>query len=107
VRQAISVFKNAAAHERTLRRFEIGPGGLRVGPVLKDFHGVLTGVPTYHGAAPADWQISHGSAHPDLRAHRTGRAAGRAVLALAAIDSHVCATLAELGQELERAPAPC
>ncbi len=52
VRQAISVFKKrGSVHERTLRRFELGPGGLRVGPVLKDFHGVLTGVPTYHGTA--------------------------------------------------------
>jgi circadian clock protein KaiC len=51
VRQAISVFKKrGSAHERTLRRFEISATGLRVGPVLKDFHGVLTGVPTYHGA---------------------------------------------------------
>jgi len=51
VRQAISVFKKrGSAHERTIRRFEIGTDGLRVGPVLKDFHGVLTGVPTYHGA---------------------------------------------------------
>ncbi|MYM75247.1 AAA family ATPase [Duganella sp. FT134W] len=52
VRQAISVFKKrGSTHERTLRRFEIGPTGLHVGPVLKDFHGVLTGVPTYHGPA--------------------------------------------------------
>lgn len=52
VRQAISVFKKrGSAHERTLRRFEITASGLRVGPVLKDFHGVLTGVPTYHGDA--------------------------------------------------------
>ncbi|MRW87555.1 AAA family ATPase [Pseudoduganella sp. FT26W] len=50
VRQAISVFKKrGSAHERTLRRFELCKDGLRVGPVLKEFHGVLTGVPTYHG----------------------------------------------------------
>lgn len=50
VRQAISVFKKrGSAHERTLRRFEVSPGGLKVGPVLNEFHGVLTGVPTYHG----------------------------------------------------------
>jgi circadian clock protein KaiC len=49
--QAISVFKKrGSAHERTLRRFELSSSGLRVGPVLKDFHGVLTGVPTYHGS---------------------------------------------------------
>lgn len=54
VRQAISVFKKrGSAHERTLRRFEVGVGGLRVGPVLNDFHGVLTGVPSYHGGAAA------------------------------------------------------
>jgi circadian clock protein KaiC len=54
VRQAISVFKKrGSAHERTLRRFEIGPGGLLVGEVLKDFHGVLTGVPTYHNGSAA------------------------------------------------------
>jgi len=48
VQQAISVFKKrGSTHERTLRRFEVGAGGLRVGAVLRDFHGVLTGVPTY------------------------------------------------------------
>jgi circadian clock protein KaiC len=51
VQQAISVFKKrGSAHERTLRRFEVGASGLRVGKVLKDLHGVLTGVPTYHGS---------------------------------------------------------
>lgn len=50
VRQAISVFKKrGSAHERTIRRFQIGGGGIEVGPVLKDFHGILTGVPTYDG----------------------------------------------------------
>ncbi|MYM66224.1 AAA family ATPase [Pseudoduganella sp. FT55W] len=55
VRQAISVFKKrGSAHERTIRRFIIGAGGLAVGPVLKDFHGVLTGVPTFSGDADRD-----------------------------------------------------
>ncbi|MHA4867047.1 ATPase domain-containing protein [Duganella sp. PWIR1] len=55
VKQAISVFKKrGSAHERTLRSFELSSAGLRVGPVLKDFHGVLTGVPTYHGAPIAE-----------------------------------------------------
>jgi circadian clock protein KaiC len=53
VRQAISVFKKrGSSHERTLRRFEI-TSRLARGPVLKDFHGVLTGVPTYHGGSAA------------------------------------------------------
>ncbi|NRR29557.1 AAA family ATPase [Oxalobacteraceae bacterium] len=48
VRQAISVFKKrGGAHERTIRRFKIGATGIQVGPVLKGFHGILTGVPTY------------------------------------------------------------
>ncbi len=52
VRQAISVFKKRGSeHERTIRRFELGGGGgIRVGPVLKDFHGILTGVPTFVAA---------------------------------------------------------
>ncbi|RFP11782.1 circadian clock protein KaiC [Duganella sp. BJB488] len=50
VRQAISVFKKrGSAHERTIRGFQIGREGIRVGPVLQDFHGILTGVPTYDG----------------------------------------------------------
>jgi len=55
VRQAISVFKKrGSAHERTIRRFQVGVGGIRVGPVLKGFHGVLTGVPHYTPGAGID-----------------------------------------------------
>ena len=55
VRQAISVFKKrGSAHERTIRRFEVGAGGIKVGPVLRGFHGILTGVPTYDSMAVAD-----------------------------------------------------
>jgi circadian clock protein KaiC len=50
VRQAISVIKKRrGAHERTLRELKIGPTGIQVGEVLKDFEGVLTGVPRYRG----------------------------------------------------------
>jgi len=50
VQQAISVFKKrGSAHERTIRRFQVSTGGLKVGAVLKNFHGILTGVPTYTG----------------------------------------------------------
>lgn len=46
VQQAISVFKKrGSGHERTIRRIEIGPGGIKIGPVLREFHGILTGVP--------------------------------------------------------------
>ena len=51
VRQAISVFKKrAGAHERTIREFAISEQGIRIGKSLRDFHGVLTGVPTFEGS---------------------------------------------------------
>ena len=50
VRQAISVFKKRAGrHERSIREFSISDKGIQVGHSLHDFHGVLTGVPTYEG----------------------------------------------------------
>jgi circadian clock protein KaiC len=46
VHQAISVMKKrGGAHERTIREFTLGAGGVRVGEPLHDFRGVLTGVP--------------------------------------------------------------
>ncbi|HEV7914169.1 MAG TPA: ATPase domain-containing protein [Albitalea sp.] len=50
VRGAISVLKKRSGpHERTIRQFDIGSGGVRVGPPLSHLHGVLTGVPRYSG----------------------------------------------------------
>lgn len=50
VRQAISVFKKrASAHERTIRELTITNKGIAIGPILRGFHGILTGVPTYIG----------------------------------------------------------
>lgn len=50
VRQAISVIKTRTArHERTIREFQIGSSGLHVGEPLRQFQGVLTGVPTFSG----------------------------------------------------------
>jgi circadian clock protein KaiC len=47
VRQAISVFKKRGSeHERTIREFTLSSQGISVGPVLRQFHGILTGVPT-------------------------------------------------------------
>jgi circadian clock protein KaiC len=51
VRQAISVVKKrGGAHERAIREFRIERGGIRVGDTLRDFRGVLTGVPVYEGS---------------------------------------------------------
>lgn len=50
VRQAISVIKTRTAqHERTIREFQIGTSGLLLGEPLRQFQGVLTGVPTFSG----------------------------------------------------------
>jgi circadian clock protein KaiC len=46
VRQALSVLKKrGGVHERTIREFKLGPDGIRVGEPLRQFRGVLTGVP--------------------------------------------------------------
>ncbi len=50
VRQAISVVKKRSGdHEHTIREFRVAAGGLAVGEPLRDFQGVLTGVPLYTG----------------------------------------------------------
>jgi len=36
-------------HEQTIREYRIEPSGIRVGPPLNRFHGVLTGLPSYDG----------------------------------------------------------
>lgn len=52
VRQSIAVIKKRSGnHERSIREFMIGRDGkgVRIGESLKDFHGILTGVPTFQG----------------------------------------------------------
>jgi circadian clock protein KaiC len=52
IRQALSVVKKRrSSHERTIREMRLGPGGVLVGEPLRDFDGVLTGVPRYSGPA--------------------------------------------------------
>ena len=52
VRQAISVFKKRSGkHERTIREFQLGSQGIRIGKPLTEFQGVLTGVPQFLGNA--------------------------------------------------------
>jgi circadian clock protein KaiC len=53
VRTAISVVKSrTSSHERSIREFTLGPGGLVVGEALRDFEGVLSGLPSYRGETP-------------------------------------------------------
>jgi len=52
VKQALAVVKKRSGHhEKTIREFKLESGkGIRIGPPLKQFQGVLTGVPVFHGA---------------------------------------------------------
>lgn len=65
VRKAISIFKKRGSqHERTIRRISITPGGMQIGPVLKNFHGILTGVPTLlESAEEQDGHAQDGFSH--------------------------------------------
>jgi circadian clock protein KaiC len=52
LRQAISVVKKrGGAHERSIREFRLETGRISVGPPLRHFRGVLTGVPIFEGGA--------------------------------------------------------
>jgi circadian clock protein KaiC len=51
VKQALSVVKKRSGrHERTIRELSLGGNGITIGPPLRDFHGVLSGTPTYRGS---------------------------------------------------------
>jgi len=51
VRKAISVVKKRTGlHENSIRELKLGPGRVQVGAPLKEFQGILTGVPQYTGA---------------------------------------------------------
>lgn len=50
VRKAISVLKKRSGpHELTIREFQVTNSGIQVGEPLREFQGVLTGVPNYVG----------------------------------------------------------
>lgn len=50
VRQAISIIKKrGGSHERSIREFQMTGGHIRVGEPLKNFRGILTGVPVFLG----------------------------------------------------------
>jgi circadian clock protein KaiC len=55
VRQAISVMKKRGSkHERTIREFRLDGGHIEVGQALRDFRGILTGVPAYERPATVE-----------------------------------------------------
>jgi circadian clock protein KaiC len=52
VRRAISVVKKrSSAHEDAIREFRLTAEGVKVGPPLTQFQGILSGVPNYRGGA--------------------------------------------------------
>src|SRR5882724_4601791 len=66
VRRAVSVItKRPGRHEHTIREFEIGEGGLRLGSPLEGFQGILHGVPTIVGnvASLLDSSSAGGDGH--------------------------------------------
>jgi circadian clock protein KaiC len=52
VKQAIAMFKKRSGHhERTLREFKLRPGkGISIGEPLREFQGLLAGLPIFHGS---------------------------------------------------------
>jgi circadian clock protein KaiC len=51
LRRAMSVVKKrTGGHEASIREYRIGPNGVNVGSPLRDFAGVLTGVPKFVGS---------------------------------------------------------
>ena len=53
VHKALSVIKKrTGAHETTIHELKIEPSGIKVGPALTGFRGVLAGVPTLVAASP-------------------------------------------------------
>jgi len=55
VSQAISVFKKRTGpHERTIRELSIDERGVHVGEPLRQFRGIMTGVPQYEGGSASD-----------------------------------------------------
>jgi circadian clock protein KaiC len=51
VHKAVAVLKNrGGGHENTIRELNIDHAGIRIGPPLTSFHGVLTGTPRFTGS---------------------------------------------------------
>ena len=50
IRRAISIMKKRSGpHERTIREFSLSGDGIKIGEPIREFHGVLSGTPTFVG----------------------------------------------------------
>jgi circadian clock protein KaiC len=64
VKKAVSVIKKrGGAHESTIREFLVDSGGIKVGPPLQQFQGVLTGVPILLGMPGYEQGMVNGTTH--------------------------------------------
>jgi circadian clock protein KaiC len=64
LRQALSVLKKRTGnHERAIREFRMTPSGIKIGPPLMEFHGVLSGIPEYRGNAQPLLRTEDGARH--------------------------------------------
>jgi circadian clock protein KaiC len=53
IHRALSVVKRRGGpHESTIRELILGPNGIAVGEPLRQFRGVLSGLPVYEGGGP-------------------------------------------------------
>lgn len=66
VRQALAVMKKRSGHhEKAIREFKLDAGrGVRVGSPLLEFQGVLSGIPTFHGAGTQMLKKSSDASQP-------------------------------------------
>ena len=56
IKQAISVFKKrTGSHERFLRELRVTSNGMEIGEPLRQFRGIMTGVPQYEGTTQKEW----------------------------------------------------
>ena len=64
VRKAISVVKKRGGpHEIAIRELKFGPEGITIGESLRQFQGILTGVPIFTGAPSQLMQAKDGTGH--------------------------------------------
>lgn len=62
VRKTISVIKKrGGAHEIAIRELKFGPEGIMVGEALRQFQGILSGVPIFRGAPNQLMQAKDGT----------------------------------------------
>jgi circadian clock protein KaiC len=62
IKQSIAMIKKRSGpHEKTIREFKLEAGqGLRIGQPLKEFQGVLTGLPVFQGGVEQMMSVSDG-----------------------------------------------